>query len=61
MCRVHSDNTGTYLVGLLLVLVSLLVRSGLCLVWCALLVVQGLPSLTEDLADLTWRIVSIRL
>lgn len=53
MCNVHHGNRGTYLVGLLLVLISLLVRSGLGLVWGALLVVQGLPSLTEDFADLT--------
>jgi len=42
----------TSVVGLLLVLVPLLVGGGLGLVRSALLVVQGLPALTEDLAHL---------
>ena len=43
---------GTYIVGRLLVFVALLVLLCLGLVWGALLVVEGLPSLTEDFADL---------
>lgn len=42
----------TYVVGRLLILIALLVLSSLGLIWSTLLVVQGLPSLTEDLADL---------
>lgn len=43
---------GTYIVRSLLVLVALLVLLCLGLVGGALLVVEGLPSLAEDLADL---------
>lgn len=43
----------TYLVSGLLFLVALLVSSSLGLVRLALLLVQGLPLLTEKLADLT--------
>lgn len=39
----------------LLVLVTLLVGSGLGLVGLTLFLVQGLPSLTQNLADLTCR------
>jgi hypothetical protein len=42
----------SYVVGLLLILVSLLIGSGLGLVGSALLVVEGLPALTEELANL---------
>ena len=42
----------------LLILVSLLVGRSLVLVWDALLLVQGLPSVTKDLADLTCSRVS---
>lgn len=48
-----------YLVSLLLVLVSLLVCSSFRLVWGSLLVVEGLPSLTEDLADLAYYGISM--
>ena len=41
-----------YVVGLLLILVSLLVGSSLGLVRSPLLVTQSLPSLSEDLANL---------
>jgi hypothetical protein len=44
-----------YVVGLLLILVSLLVGSSLGLIRGALLLAQSLPALTEDLADLAWR------
>lgn len=43
----------THVVAGLLVLVALLVRLGLCLIRLALLGIECLPSLTEDLADLT--------
>ena len=43
----------TYVVARLFILVALLVRSGLGLIWLALLPAEGLPSLTKDLADLT--------
>lgn len=43
---------GTYVVRCLLILVALLVLGSLVLVWQALLLVQGLPSLTENLSDL---------
>ncbi len=49
------DALVTYVVGLLLVLVSLLVGSGLGLIGSALLVAERLPSLTENLADLAER------
>jgi len=42
----------TYVVASLLILITLLVLSSLGLVGSTLLVVQCLPSLTEDLADL---------
>jgi hypothetical protein len=42
----------TYIVACLLFLVSLLVLSGLGLVRSTLLVVQSLPSLSEDFANL---------
>jgi hypothetical protein len=41
-----------YLVGGLLFLVALLVGGGLGVVWRTLLLVQGLPLLSEKLADL---------
>lgn len=47
-----GDQRLSYVVGLLLILVPLLVGSGLGLVRRALLVAQSLPPLTEDLADL---------
>jgi len=40
------------LVSGLLLLVALLVGSSLCVVWGALLLVEGLPLLAEKLADL---------
>jgi hypothetical protein len=43
-----------YLVGSLLFLVPLLVSGGLGIVWLALLLVQGLPLLSEKLADLAY-------
>lgn len=43
----------SYVVGLLLVLITLLVGGSLGLIGGTLLVVEGLPALTEDLADLT--------
>ena len=43
---------GTYIVGSLLVLVALLVLLCLGLIRGALLVVEGLPALAEDFADL---------
>jgi hypothetical protein len=43
----------TYVVASLLIFISLLVLSSLGLIWSALLLIQCLPSLTEDLADLT--------
>jgi hypothetical protein len=51
-CRKGGRELGTYIVAGLLVLVALLVLRGLGLVGAALLLVQGLPSLAEDLADL---------
>lgn len=42
----------SYIVGLLLILIPLLVGSSLGLVGRTLLVAESLPSLTEDLADL---------
>lgn len=50
--RAPWEEETTYIVAGLLVLVTLLVLGSLGLVWAALLLVQGLPSLTEDLADL---------
>lgn len=44
--------TDAYIIGRLLILVALLVRSSLGFVWLALLVVQRLPAFTEDLSDL---------
>lgn len=46
---------GTYVVGGLLILVALLVDGSLGLVGDSLLLVQGLPPLSENLADLAWR------
>jgi hypothetical protein len=43
---------GIYLVGGLLLLITLLVGGSLGVVWSALLLVQGLPPLSEKLADL---------
>ena len=43
----------TYVVGCLLIFIPLLVLSSLGLIWSTLLVIQCLPSLAEDLADLT--------
>ncbi len=42
----------SYIIGLLLVLIPLLIGSSLGLVGRALLVAESLPPLTEDLADL---------
>ena len=42
----------TYVIASLLIFISLLVLGSLGLIWSALLLVQCLPSLTEDLADL---------
>lgn len=47
------DIEWTYIVSLLLVLVSLLIGSSLGVIGSTLLLVERLPSLTEDLADLT--------
>jgi hypothetical protein len=44
----------TYGIGSLLLLVPLLVSGSLGLVWLALLLSEGLPPLTEHLADLAW-------
>ena len=44
----------TYVVASLLILITLLVRGSLGLVRSTLLVVQSLPALTEDLADLSY-------
>jgi hypothetical protein len=44
----------THVVLGLLIFVSLLVGSGLLLIWLALLLAQGLPFVTEHLADLAW-------
>lgn len=44
-------------VGSLLLLVPLLVGGGLGLVGQALLVGEGLPALTKDLADLAWEVL----
>lgn len=49
----HGDNNWTYIVSLLLILISLLIGGSLGVVGSALLLVESLPSLTEDLADLT--------
>lgn len=49
----NSRERSTYVVGLLLILITLLVGGSLGLIGGTLLVVQGLPSLTEQLADLT--------
>ena len=43
---------GTYIVAGLLILVALLVLGSLCLVGATLLLIQGLPPLTENLSDL---------
>lgn len=42
----------------LLVFVAFLVSSGLLLIWLALLLAQGLPSVTKDFANLTYNIMS---
>lgn len=42
-----------YVVGSLLVLITLLVGSGLGIIRSTLLVVEGLPALTEETTDLT--------
>jgi hypothetical protein len=48
----HRGN-GTYSsVGSLLLFVSLLVSGSLGFIWCLLLLIQGLPPLAEELADL---------
>jgi len=41
------------IVGSLLILITLLVLSGLGLIWGTLFVIESLPSLTKNLADLT--------
>jgi hypothetical protein len=45
----------TYVVCLLFVLVPLLVGGGLSLIWCTLLLTEGLPPLTEEPTNLTKR------
>jgi hypothetical protein len=45
----------TYVVRSLLILVTLLVVGGLGLIGSTLLLVESLPSLTEDLTDLSWK------
>jgi hypothetical protein len=52
---------GMYLVDGLLLLVSLLVRGSLGIVWLALLLVQGLPLLSEQLSDLACAWLEMRL
>lgn len=47
-----AERRFTYVVACLLVFVALLVRLGLGLIRLALLRIECLPSLTEDLADL---------
>jgi hypothetical protein len=42
----------------LLILVSLLVGSGLFLIWLTLLLGQSLPSITEDFANLAYKVMS---
>ena len=46
--------TVTYIVASLLIFIALLVCFGFGLVWLALFGTECLPSLTEDLSDLTW-------
>lgn len=51
---IHSSWVGnSYVISSLLILISLLVDSSLGLIWGSLLLVEGLPALTEELADLT--------
>lgn len=45
---------GTYVVAGLLIFIPLLILSSLGLIRSALLLVQSLPALTKNLADLTW-------
>lgn len=52
---IKRDRKNTYVVGGLFIFISLLVCCGLGLIWTTLLIVQGLPSLTEHLSDLAWR------
>jgi hypothetical protein len=52
---------GMYLVDGLLLLVSLLVRGSLGVVWLALLLVQGLPLLSEQLSDFACAWLEMRL
>lgn len=52
---------GTYIVRRLLVLITLLVLLCLGLVWTTLLIVESLPSLTENLADLTYNWSHVRI
>lgn len=40
-------------------LISLLICSSLLLIWHALLLIQGLPSFTKNLSDLTFNLISI--
>jgi hypothetical protein len=54
-CCYSAVLESTYVVGLLLILVSLLVGGSLGLIRSTLLLVKSLPSLTEELADLTER------
>ena len=48
----------SYVVLSLFVLIALLVIGSLLLVWLSLLLSQGLPSITEDLADLAYKGIS---
>jgi hypothetical protein len=51
----------TYVVLCLLVFVTLLVLSSLGLIWSSLLLVQGLPPLAEDLADLALSLIIVSI
>lgn len=53
--------SSTYVVGLLLILVALLVGGSLGLIGTTLLVVEGLPALTQDLANLAERNAGVLL
>lgn len=57
----ESSRLQTHVVSLLLVLVSLLVGGGLGLIRDTLLLVESLPSLTEELADLAERDAGVLL
>lgn len=50
-----GESMGTHIVLGLFVFVSLLVGSGLLLIWLTLFLAEGLPFVTKDLADLTCR------